>query len=278
MFANEESLKESAENRGRLSAMFGNRLRFIRLRKRDPLFTADVLRREIEAIDIDQMICIDISTFTREALLLIIRIIDELDLYRRVHFFYSRAQAYSVGSEPGKEWLSRGVSTVRSVLGYPGDLLPGRPLHLIILPGVEFDRAMRLCEEFTPNHISIGIGHGDREVDKEFKRKVETVSDKMKQFHASCSIFSFSTVDAVKTADDLWKLETSLEGFNVIVAPMSNKISTVGAALSGLVNKEIQLTYAEPIEYNLSNYSVPDDTFVYFALTKGKESRFEHAR
>lgn len=274
LFSNEESQKDSAENRAKLTRLFNKRLRPVRLRKRAPLFTADVLAREFEGVPNDTEICIDVSTFTREAIFLMIRIIDELGIFHRVHFFYARASAYSLGSKPGEEWLSRGVSGVRSVLGYPGNLTPGRPLHLIILLGIEFDRAMRLCEDFEPNYVSIGIGAGDRAFDREVTRRVESVGEKMKQYNASCSTFNFSTVDAIQSAQDIGEVAKKTPGFNGIIAAMSNKISTVGVALAGIINKELQLAYAEPIEYNIDNYSAPGDDVIHFRLNKSADGSF----
>ena len=272
---NEESLKDTAENRAAFARIFGRRLKLFRSRKRDPFFTADVLFRALDSSN-SREICIDISTFTREAIFLMIRIIDELELYDRTHFFYTRAAAYSIGSRPGQEWLSKGVTTVRSILGYPGDLTPGRPLHLIFLPGVEFDRAMRLCEEFEPNHVSIGIGAGDRDFDRTIRERTEQVGNKIKQFNASCSTFTFSTVDVIETAAVVTDVVMKKAGFNCVIAAMSNKISTIGVALVGIAHQDIQMAYAEPVKYNVAHYSTPGDEIIFFRLRKNQGAKFEY--
>ena len=163
------------------------------------------------------------------------------------------------------------------MLGYPGDLTPGRPLHLIVLPGVEFDRAMRLCEEFEPNFVSLGIGIGDGEFDEEVRRKVEQVSEKIvKQYNASCTKFTFSTLSAIQTTANVTEAAAQMSGFNTVIAAMSNKISTVGVAIAGITNTQFQLTYAEPIEYNIDNYSAPSDAVIYFKLNKAADGRIEY--
>jgi hypothetical protein len=161
-------------------------------------------------------------------------------------------------------------------LGYPGDLTPGRPLHLIFLPGVEFDRAMRLCEEFEPNHVSIGIGAGDRDFDRTIRERTEQVGNKIKQFNASCSTFTFSTVDVIETAAVVTDVVMKKAGFNCVIAAMSNKISTIGVALVGIAHQDIQMAYAEPVKYNVAHYSTPGDEIIFFRLRKNQGAKFEY--
>jgi hypothetical protein len=268
LFKNRESLQTTVEGRAVIKRAFGGRLREVEISKRDPLFTADVIASVLATLPSLQTVCIDISTFTREELFLIIRIVDDLSRYDRTSFFYVRSRAYSMGSKVGEEWLSRGVNDVRSVLGYPGDLTPGKPLHLVLLPGVEFDRAMRLCEEFEPNHVSVGVGVGNRAFDEETRKQVEIVSEKIERYNGSSSTFIFSTVDPIKTMKQILELAEAHSDYNHIVSAMSNKISAFGVGLAGICNRRIQLTYAEPIEYNEKNYSIPSEEFIVFRMQK----------
>ena len=49
--------------------------------------------------------------------------------------------------------------------------------------------------------------------------------------------------------------------YNFIVAPLNNKISTLGVAFAGLDNQDLQICYAEAEEYNYDNY-VETNNFV----------------
>lgn len=53
---------------------------------------------------------------------------------------------------------------------------------------------------------------------------------------------------------------------NVIIAPMNNKISTVGAAIVALERQDIQLCYAPATYYNTVNYSTAGDKCYLFSL------------
>ena len=57
---------------------------------------------------------------------------------------------------------------------------------------------------------------------------------------------------------------------------MSNKIATVGAALAGIGKKELQLVYAEPIEYNMDHYSEPGADVVYFKLRRTARGKLSY--
>ena len=48
---------------------------------------------------------------------------------------------------------------------------------------------------------------------------------------------------------------------NTVIAPMNNKISTVGAALAALKNPNIQISYAQADIYNVVGYSMPNDDY-----------------
>ena len=96
LFSNEEFLKDTAVSRGKILNAFSGRSRLVRLRKRNPIITADILSAEFQAVKDNLEICIDISTFTREAIFFMVRIIDDLGLYRQIPFFlYARERIFA---------------------------------------------------------------------------------------------------------------------------------------------------------------------------------------
>ena len=54
------------------------------------------------------------------------------------------------------KWLSRGVETVRTIVGYPGTFRADRPTHLIALAGHEFQRLFAIAEYVEPSRLTIG--------------------------------------------------------------------------------------------------------------------------
>jgi len=46
---------------------------------------------------------------------------------------------------------------------------------------------------------------------------------------------------------------------NIVIAPMSTKLSTIGVGLAAFTRVEYQICYAEAAQYNYLHYSVPSD-------------------
>ena len=61
-------------------------------------------------------------------------------------------------------------------------------------------------------------------------------------------------------------LNTNLLDTNIVIAPMNNKISTVGASLAAISNENIQLAYAKASLYNTDGYSSPSDNVYFFKI------------
>ena len=120
----------------------------------------------------------------------------EFDESSVVDFLYAPASEYSIGDKPGDKWLSKGISEVRSVMGYPGGFAPSRDTHLIILAGFEDYRALSLIQELEPSLVSIGYGDssevstGPHQVTNE--TKVEAHSERTGE--CGCTLFSLATM------------------------------------------------------------------------------------
>lgn len=97
-------------------------------------------------------IVIDITAFTREILLILLRIItipfvsDKAD----ITLVYMPAKCYQ------KDWLTKGVRDIRPVLGYSGLLSPSKKSLLVILTGFEEERIHTIINAFEPSNILLG--------------------------------------------------------------------------------------------------------------------------
>ena len=137
-----------------------------------------------------------ITTFTHEALLILLRILQRQVTKRDlVHLVYAAAAEYAVGLRPEEKWLTKGVLDVRSVLGYPGSMRPSWKSHLIVLVGFEADRATELIESYEPTVISLGFGDEKTQTSAGHhainRMAFSTVASKVKTYYE----FAFSTVD-----------------------------------------------------------------------------------
>src|ERR1035437_1337580 len=121
----------------KLCSIFGSKAIKVQLNSDNPIFSADQLIYAINNLSLNQPanLLLDISTFTREALFTFIGVLYKI-LKPQTKFtcVYNSARKYG--------WLSRGISDIRSVLGFPGNIIPSRKNHLIVLPGYETERAI----------------------------------------------------------------------------------------------------------------------------------------
>ena len=81
-------------------------------------------------------IIFDISTFTREMLLIILKVLDYFEFLKHTSFVYTPSKSMN------KNWLSKGVLNTRSVLGYAGDFDLNNETHLVVLSGFEIERSI----------------------------------------------------------------------------------------------------------------------------------------
>jgi hypothetical protein len=216
----------------------------------------------------EPQIAIDITSLSHELLVIILGILNELNGIECTTLVYVGAKAYSTNTPSNAMWLSRGVKEVRSILGFPGTMLPSKKLHLIILTGFEVERASEVISRYEPASISIGLGAKTQSISETHHSKNKEFFDGIAKFVASqdygtneVSSFSFSCVSPHQTKSQLIAHIEELGGFsnrNYVICPLNTKLSTVGVALAALDYPELQICYAEPDEYNSSGYATPD--------------------
>lgn len=222
----------------------------------------EVLADEVSDPDC-RSVLIDITTFTRESLLILIKILFEFKSSRTKVYL-----AYSCASEMSKSWLSGDVVEIRSVLGYMGVIKPSRPLHLIIMLGFELDRCREIIDAYEPKYLSVGIGKKNESIQPEFQNRNYSFYKKLEAHYDPNYInkFDYSLVDFIKTKQSLDDQIKLYNDANVVIAPLNNKISTVGAAIVAIDNDEVQLCYSEVSHYNFDNYSKPSDDCLLFEV------------
>jgi hypothetical protein len=226
---------------------------------------ADVIRRHIAGSG--QTIVVDISTFTREVMLILIH---QLKLsYRgtnRIFFTYVGAAKYATDSADEAVWLSKGVLQTRSVLGFPGEVDSDKRVHLIVLAGFESDRASEIIEVYEPSVLSVGFGPAAVSVRPEHYQLNILFHRKIAALYQNVNTFEFPPSDP-------WVTALAIEGeikkhptTRPVIAPLNTKLSTLGAILAAYRNPSIQICYAEAAIYNFKNYCDPEDTCYLFDL------------
>jgi hypothetical protein len=251
----------------RLCEMFSGRVSLAELSMENPLVIADQFQREIRKALISSATtyAIDITSFTHEALLILLRVLQAtVKPSDTIIGLYNGAADYSVGAPPDAKWLTKGVGEIRSVLGYAGQIIPTQKVHLIVLVGYEMERAERIIGAYEPSLLSLGYGSPLESISPPLYELNKKFYSKLSDRYRGVSEFMFSCEDALAAKASVEGQANVAPGFNVFVAPMNTKLSTVGVALAAFDNPAMQLCYASAEQYNVESYSTPrDDCYVF---------------
>ena len=236
----------------------------------EPILTADKYLDLVHDYSNDK-IDIDCSTFTHEHLLILLKVFSYINMHKKINIIYTSVNNYLVNKNDG--WLSKGTKDIRNVIGYSGNMMPSKPLHLIVLVGLENERIHKIIEEYEPNKITIGKGssgsslsEGISELNEELHIKVDKFIKNIVFNLNDTSEFEFSCDNPEQTFDVLNKIISENEEYNNVIIAANSKVSTIGVAKIGLLNEDVQICYAQPIEYNISNYTEGINEFKYFEL------------
>lgn len=257
-------LKQFAESSGRHIDLYTQKFNatVFEMDYSHPITIADAL---IDFLPIDlgakkkPNVVVDISTFTREGLLITLGYINSIKRYLGdVYVFYRAASVSNV--------LSEGVVQIRSVLGYMGDIDPNRPLHLVVLSGFEYERAKEMIDTLEPDFISIGIGSEDGSITDDLYKKNVEFSHKLIAYYSKDNVATFghSLRNPYDTKLAVEKVILEKPDHNSVVVPLNNKLSTLGVGLATLSNPGIQISYSQMSSYNEYSYSTPlDEAYIY---------------
>jgi len=206
-------------------------------------------------------IVLDITTFTHEGLLITLKYLKLYkECYDNLYLVYVTAEEYST-NEPDikKKWLSKGIKRINSVLGYPGNINPAKKDHLIILFGFEEERTFKLIQELDFDTISLGFGSSDDSIHSDHAKINQERHEALSGIIPNADKFCFSLRNPLIAKQQISEHIAKYPNCNTVIAPMNNKLSTVGAALVAFEYPEIQLCYAKPKEYNIEGYSSPSN-------------------
>ena len=254
-------------NTNNLANKFKGKAKIVETSTEDPIITADNISKNIaDAIDA-KTILLDITAFTHESLLILLRLLQLHCPSAKITGVYASASAYSADDDVKHKWLSRGIGEVRSVLGFPGNIVPSRNTHLIRIVGYEHERAAGIIDSIEPNSIALGYGRSGSattEKDKDANEHYMHLVEQMATSFSAVNCFELPCNDPYKVRDIIQDQVNKAGDLNILIAPMNNKLSTIGAAWVALNNESIQMCYANALRYNYSNYSRPGtDCYVF---------------
>jgi hypothetical protein len=245
-------------NREYLSKRLGDSAQIIEFSVSMPTIGADNTAHYLEDVfsGSPKSLLVDITTFTHEGLLILIKLLSlkkrEMDTVRLV---YVGAEEYSIGLDDEDKWLSKGTREIRSVLGYPGLIFPSKRLHLIVLVGFETERARSLIDAYEPHLLSLGVGTSLNSITQKNFKANDLFFQRIARTYQNCDIFEIAPNDYQTTLGALKNQANKNTEYNVVIAPMNTKLSTIAAGLLAMENESLQLCYAQAELYNYENYS-----------------------
>jgi len=267
--AHEEFKSYLKDNLASIENYLGAGARKIIAQHNNPVIGTDQLHSAIKAAQTEkpQSFVVDATTFTHEGLLILIALLaNTMKSDDRLQVVYAPAKRYAIGKADEERWLSRGVQSVRSVLGYPGLFKPAQKMHLVVMVGFETERVRLLIEACEPDGLSLGCGNDSTDEANNHLVVNESASLSLSGLYPNVRRFGFSCVDFEATRTALEQHVSELSGYNVMLAPMNTKLSTIGAALFAISEPRVQLCYAPAVTYNVAAYSEPGDHCVLFDL------------
>lgn len=233
--------------------------------KNKPVSTFDIFFFELRTYFEDKReinVVVDITTFTREVLLILIKVLSLQDFIN--HF---NVQLVYTPSEDYPEWLTKGVREIRSIFGYSGLQYPSKKLMLVMLSGFEMARTEEIIDSFEPNKLILGNASGIDAINSSLAERAKKNYDYLlDRFEPSIiDTFQFSCKNIIESKQSLKEVISKYEQeYNIVVSPMNNKISTLAVALLAIENENIQICYASANQYNIKDYSKGSDYFMTY--------------
>lgn len=257
----------SEGNNTKLHEIFGEKAKGVSFDKDAPLAIYDTLYDTIIECH-PKSVIIDISTFTRETILIFLMLLKQdvfLDIDVTLGYVPADRYSDSYKNNVNDIWLSKGVSDIRTVLGYAGSYTSLKKTLLIVLVGFEKERAEILINSFEADKLYLGCVPPQESHNDELSVINKTNFDRLVSIVGECCVFEFSCRYLQQTYNTIKDIiEKNKEDYNIIISPMNNKLSTLAVANVAFEYPDVQVCYASTNQYNTEAYSSPADKVILF--------------
>jgi len=203
-------------------------------------------------------ITIDISTFPRRELLVLLRFIDGHPRRGIIRLLYGEPERYATEESNEEErWLTRGVRSVQSVPHFGGIQLPRKSKLLVIILGHEGERTHITLRRHQPDKLIL-IPQGKEQHHEGLREIAERENKQVISIFGTnsiwdCGLPSRGVVETEQVIKEIYKQHRYT--CNMFVAANGTKLQLLGVYLACRSIPEIQITYAVPALYNWQRYS-----------------------
>lgn len=277
VFINKKAPEEAKQNLEVFKTAFNEKCIIESVELFDPIALADNMFSSIRKVlgeNSHHNILVDVTSFNHESLCIFVALSSIFLNNNHIDFVYCNALSYASEAEvESQKWLSRGISDVRTVLGFSGDFDSNRETTLIMMVGYESERAWRIIDTLSPDQLIITYNDSTgstTEANCDADERYANLLEDLAVYYEKPDKYIIPSNDPIETMNELEKIIKCIrKDNNIILVPMNNKLSTIGAAMLGLKYPEIQLCYAPATIYNTKYYSTPGNRCYLFNFIKG---------
>jgi len=225
----------------------------------DPLLSIKFLIQELKSILIVHKkitLSIDITTFTKKHLLLLLNYLDKNDLFNSTRIFYTEPKTYTTNLYLP---MSFGILPIYTVTGFVTTQSLNKRNLLAIFLGYEGDRASALVNNFEPNETVLIIP--DPPYHPEWRGRTEEMNKNLIEIIGKDKVESIDSLNPhkiLKTMKSLFgkKGKYNLEKYHCSISPLGTKPQALGLYLFWRQYRgKFSIVYAPPYMHNESFYS-----------------------
>ncbi len=210
------------------------------------------LRRAVDRAD-NEIVVIDISVFTKRHLLMMLRWLDDCNLWNRLYVAYTEPGDYLVSEYVP---LSFGLASLQQTPGFSACPDLSRPVHLIMFLGYEGDRALAVYEQIQPMKTTLAIPYPAYR--PEWTGRTERFNQNLLTLVGEQEIRKINSLDPEAVSSTLTEIlgQPIRDDFARVICPLGTKPQTLG--VYDYIRKADDppaIVYASPLRHNHAFFS-----------------------
>ena len=198
-------------------------------------------------------IVMDISVFTKRHLLMMLRWLDDYDLWGRLYIVYSEPGDYLISQHIP---LSFGLASLQQTPGFSACPDLSRPVHLMMFLGYEGDRALAVYEHIQPMKTTLAVPHPPYQPG--WTGRTEQFNRDLLSLVGEQSVVKIDALDPDATSKTLIGVlgRSGRDDFARIICPLGTKPQTLGAYNYIRESDDPPaIVYASPLRHNHAFFS-----------------------
>lgn len=241
------NLKEMKKHLSKIS-----KVKIIKTREENPIPGIHSLLKDIptQIQDGSPMITLDISTFRKNHLLILLKALDLKGMLKDTRIVYTEPVDYGHALDRS---LSFGIKDISVITTFTGLFNPSKDIQLVLFLGYEGDRAFGLLDNLDPHDCIVIIAKPAYR--KSWEGRTEKLNNAIIKTVGRNNVKYIDSRDPAKVAMQLKEIlsepQNTKERFNHYIAPLGTKPQTLGIYYYvSKYGKDASIIYASPLRHN----------------------------